>query len=75
MQALLDVKYDGYFTFEASYTLLHQYNAPYERQAWEKDGKKVEKILNPSIGLKQKAVDLLYDVGQYLLETYGCYEQ
>ncbi len=24
MQALLDVKYDGYFTFEASYTLLHQ---------------------------------------------------
>ena len=75
MQALLDVKYDGYFTFEASYTLLHQYNAPYERQAWEKDGKRVEKLLNPSIALKQKAVDLMYDVGEFLLKTYDCFEE
>ena len=29
MQALLDVKYDGFFNFEASYTLLHQKNLPY----------------------------------------------
>ena len=75
MQGLLDVKYDGYFTFEASYTLLHQQNIPYHRAAWEHDGQTVKTLLNPSLELKKKSIDLLYDVGKYILETYGCYEE
>ena len=51
-QGLLDVQYDGYFTFEASYTLL-----------------------SPSLELKKQAVDLLYEVGKYILETYQCFEE
>lgn len=74
VQGLLDVGYDGFFTFEASYTLLHQYNLPYNRQAWEKDGQTVTKLLNPSVALKKKAVDLLYDVGEHILRTYDAYE-
>lgn len=75
MQGLLDVKYDGYFTFEASYTLLHQNNMPYHRKPWEHNGQTVTKLLNPSLDLKKKAVDLLYETGKYILESYDCFEE
>lgn len=75
LQALCDVKYDGYFTFEASYTLLHSRNMPYHRQPWEHNGETVTTLLNPPIELKRQAVDLLYNVGKYLLETYDCFEE
>lgn len=80
MQGLIDVNYDGYFTFEASYTLLHENNLPlggwpYKRDKFEYKGETVTKLRNPSVALKQKAVDLLYDVGQYILEAYDCFEE
>lgn len=75
MQGLLDVGYDGYFTFEASYTLLHQKNMPYHRSEWMHDGKSVTKLLNPSVELKKKAVDLLYEIGKHILTVYDCYEE
>ena len=75
MQGLLDVNYDGYFTFEASYTILHQNNMPYRRKAWENNGETVTKLVNPSLELKQKAVDLLFETGKYILETYDCFEE
>lgn len=74
MQGLLDVNYDGYFNFEASYTLLHTSNYPCSRQPWEYKGKAVEKLFQPSLELKKKAVDLLYETGRYMLETYNCFE-
>ena len=74
LQGLLDVNYDGVFTFEASYTLLHHKELPYHRQAWEHSGGTVTKLLDPPVALKQKAVDLLYDVGKSMLEAYGCFE-
>ena len=74
MQGLIDVNYDGYFNFEASYTLLHQFNMPYNRQGWEYKGEKVTKLLSPSIELKKKAVELLYETGKYILEQYDCFE-
>ncbi len=75
MQALIDVKYDGYFTFEASYTLLHQNNMPYQRKPWEHNGETVTKLLNPSIELKKRAIDLLYETGRYILKSYNCFEE
>ena len=74
MQGILDVNYDGYFTFEASYTLLHQNNIPYHRSDWQHNGKSVTKLLNPPLSLKQKAVELLYETGKYILEPYNCFE-
>ena len=74
MQGLTDVKYDGYFTFEASYTLLHHKNIPYHRQSFMHDGKEITTLLDPSIRLKQKAIDLLYDIGEYVLQSYGLFE-
>lgn len=75
MQGLLDVDYDGFFTFEASYTLLHQNNMPYRRKPWEHDGQQVTKLLNPTLELKRKAVELLYETGKYILQTYNCFEE
>ena len=75
MQGLIDVNYKGYFNFEASYTLLHHKNMPYHRTGWEYQGKPVTKLLDPPIALKQKAVDLLYDIGKYILEAYNCFEE
>lgn len=75
MQALLDVNYDGYFTFEASYNLMHQNNCPAPREPWVYKGQKVTKLMNPSVELKKKATDLLFETGKYILETYDCFEE
>lgn len=75
MQGLIDVNYDGYFTFEASYTLLHQSNPPFPRKPFIYNGKEVTKLMNPSTELKKKADDLLYEVGRYVLEVYDCFEE
>ncbi len=75
MQGLLDVNYDGYFTFEASYTLFHQNNPPFGRKAWEHNGETVSKLQSPPLFLKKQAVDLLYEIGKYLLQTYDCFEE
>ena len=74
MQGLMDVHYGGYFTYEAAYTLMHHTNLPYRRQNWEHNGQVVEKLFDPPVALKKKAVDLLYDVGEHILKTYDCYE-
>ena len=75
MQGIIDVKYDGYFNFEASYTLLHSRNIPYNRRPFEHNGETVRTLLNPTIELKKKAVDLLYEIGAHILKTYDCYEE
>ena len=75
LQALADVAYDGFFTFEASYTLLHSKNPPYGRRPFEYDGQTVTRLLDPPVALKKQAVDLLYETGKYLLQTYDCFEE
>lgn len=74
MQGLLDVQYDGYFNFEASYTLLHTRNYPCRRQPWEYQGQPVTKLQNPPLQLKQKAEELLFETGKTILEAYDCFE-
>ena len=75
LQGLLDVDYDGYFTFEASYTLLHRYNPPYWREPWQHNGETAEKLIGPPIELKKQAIDLLYEIGKHILKTYDCFEE
>ena len=76
MQGLIDVNYDGYFNFEASYTLMHSENVPFHRQPWKKsEDETVTTLLNPPIELKKKAIDLLYECGKYILETYNVFEE
>ena len=50
---LLDIGFEGTFTFEAD-NILRQHDLPWE--------------------LKQKSVELLYEVGKYLLKKHHCFE-
>ena len=75
VQGLIDVGYKGFFNFEASYSLIHHLNLPYHRKPWEREGEVVTKLLDPSVALKQKATDLLYECGKYILETYDIFEE
>ena len=75
MQGLLDVGYDGYFTFEASYTIRHSKNMPMHRSSFRYRGERVTRLLNPSVELKKKATDLLYETGKYILSEYVCFEE
>ena len=75
MQGLLDVNYDGFFTFEASYTLRHNRELPIFRKEWEYRGQPVTKLLAPSLELKKQAVELLYETGKYILQAYDCFEE
>ena len=74
MQGLVDVGYEGSFTFEASYTLLHKNNLPRKREGWEYKGEQVSRLLNPTLELKKQAVELLYETGKYILGEYGWFE-
>lgn len=73
MQGIIDVGYDGLFNFEASYTLHH--SKTYNRKPFIYKGKEVNTLLDPGIALKEKAVDLLYDVGKHILDSYGLFEE
>ena len=75
MQGLIDVGFKGYFNFEASYTLLHSSNPPKYRRPWVRGEETVRRLQNPSVELKFKAVDLLYDIGKYMLDEYGIFEE
>ena len=75
MQGLIDVNYDGYFNFEASYTLLHRGNSGGKRREFIHNGQIVDKLYNPTIELKKKAIELLYDIGKHILTTYDCFEE
>ena len=74
MQGLLDIKYDGAFTFEGS-NLMRDHTAwPNYRKPWEHGGKKVTTLLDVPLHIKQQAVALMYATGKYMLEQYGCFE-
>ena len=75
IQGLIDVDFKGYFNFEASYTLLHSSNPPKYRRPWVRGEETVRRLQNPSVELKFKAVDLLYDIGRYMLDAYGIFEE
>ena len=62
-------------TSTGDYKFYVPYNMPYQRKTWEHNGKNIEKLVSPSLDLKKKAVDLLYETGKYILQTYDCFEE
>ena len=45
------------------------------RKPFEHNGETVTKLYNPSFELKKQAVDLIYEVGKHILNTYGVFEE
>lgn len=72
MQGLLEIKYSGYFTFEANNFLAAAHGWPHPRREFPLTSP--ARLASPSPALKQKAVCLLYEIGKYILEQYHCFE-
>jgi sugar phosphate isomerase/epimerase len=68
MQGLVDIGYKGTFNFET--------NAPVPpvRFSFEYEGEIVRKLEKLPIPLWKQMNILLYDIGKFMLETYGLYE-
>lgn len=74
--ALIDIGYKGIFNFEASYTVRQPKMMPVSRNEWTPpEGRKHEDRLRPTADLKLKAVELLYDIGKFMLDAYGIFEE
>ncbi len=66
MNGLLDIGYDGYFTFEVgNFFLPAAKRRPYERDT---------RLASPPLELRLAFEKYLYQLGKCVLETYGCYE-
>lgn len=67
MHGLIDIGYDGYFTFEAGAIL----PGPNKRRPFEKD----TRLLKVPLELRLSAERFLYDMGKCILDAYGCFEE
>jgi len=75
MQGLLDIRYQGYFTFEASNILRDGAVWPNFRREWRFRNEKVSRLMDVPVSLKRQAVALLYQIGKHVLTEYGCFEE
>ena len=66
--------YSAYLIDNAEPKLIHDQFAQ-KLTIHEHGGKTVTTLLYPPIEIKQQAVDLLYNIGKYILETYDCFEE
>lgn len=67
MHGLLDIGYNGYFTFEVGGVFL----PASKRRIYEDD----KRLLEPPMGLKVAYERYLYELGKCVLETYGVFEE
>ena len=67
MHGLLDINYQGYFTFEVGNPFL----ADSKRRTCPED----DRLQKVPLGLRIEAEKLLYQIGKYTLQAYDCYEE
>lgn len=67
MHGLLDIGYEGYFTFEACAIL----PSGGRRRRYEAD----KRLLTPPLSLRIKAEEFMYEIGKTILEAYGIFEE
>ena len=71
MNGLLDIGYEGYFTFEALNVLRAAKDGRQPRQRFERD----TRLANPTLEMQIDMERLLYHVGRHALTTYDCFEE
>lgn len=70
IQALLDINYEGYFTFEVDVPRLG-----FNRRDFTYNGKQVNRLKVAPLFVKQQTDQLMYQIGKYMLSQYGCFEE
>lgn len=71
MNGLLDVGYEGYFTFEVLSALRAAQNPRQARQKFERD----TRLANPTLEMQIDMERLLYHIGRHALTAYNCFEE
>lgn len=71
MNALVDVGYKGYFTFEAGFSLRPSKYWLGDRMTFERDSR----LLHPELFMQKHLEKLMYDMGIYILTQYNCFEE
>ena len=67
MHGLLEIGYNGYFTFEADAMFM----PAYRKHQFEGDNR----LLNVPLEIQLKGENLLYEIGKYILTAYDCFEE
>jgi sugar phosphate isomerase/epimerase len=71
MHALLDMGYNGYFTFECGAALRSQKYWLGHRKSFEQD----MRLANPPLCLQKEMEKFMYQTGKYILDTYEVFEE
>ena len=71
IKALIEIGYKGFFSFEAPDTLRVGGDSHHRRRDLLPD----DKLANPTIFLQQKMTTVKYEIGKWMLETYGIFEE
>lgn len=75
LQGLIDIGYQKAFTFEGGSGIRFRNDWPHFRKPFIYHDQVVETLLDPPEQIKLLYVRLMYEVGKYMLEQYGCYEE
>ncbi len=67
MHGLLDIGYEGYFTFEVGGI----FSAAEQKRPFEKD----TRLAKAPLSLRLAADRYMYELGKCILQTYGCFEE
>ncbi len=71
MNGLLDIGYEGYFTFEVVNALRAAKDGRQPRQKFERD----ERLWQPTLEMQIDMERLLYHIGRHALQSYNCFEE
>ena len=69
MCALLDIGYQGYFTFEAGSSMFA--NTLRKKRVFKRDSR----LFTPTLGMQKTMENVLFEFGKHILESYDCYEE
>lgn len=70
INALIDVKFKGYFTLECSSSLVRPKDWLGGRRVFERD----TRLAEPQLFMQQRLEALMYDTAKYILSSYGLFE-
>ena len=71
INALLDIDYKGYFTFECGYSLRPTDLYLGARRRFEKD----TRLLHPTLEMQSDMTNFLYKMGRHILNAYNIFEE
>lgn len=70
INAIIDINYKGYFTFESSSSLRPAKYWLGNRKSFEKD----TRLAEPQLFMQQRLEKIIYNLGKYALESYNIFE-